>query len=193
MLRAEISVSLDGFVAGPEQSPANPLGIGGERLHEWVLVTKGWRESHGHEGGESSVDSEIAEAMLKDVGAVVMGRGMFGGGPGDWDPDWKGWWGDEPPYRVPTYVLTHHAREPLEMEGGTTFHFVTEGVEAANEAAVAAAGDRDVIVMGGASTINQFIAAGLVNELFLHIAPSSSARASGCWRTSETRTCGSSR
>jgi dihydrofolate reductase len=170
-VRAEISVSLDGYVAGPDQSPEEPLGIGGERLHEWVFDTKGWRESHGREGGDEGIDSDISAAMLRDVGAVVMGRNMFGGGPGGWDPEWKGWWGEEPPYHVPTYVLTHHPREPVAMAGGTTFHFVTDGVEAARDEAVEAAGERDVIVMGGASAINQFIAAGLVDELFLHVVP----------------------
>lgn len=170
-VRAEISVSLDGFAAGPDQSMDNPLGVGGESLHDWVIATKGWREKHGREGGATGVDSDIADAMLTDIGAVVMGRKMFGGGPGRWDDDWKGWWGDDPPYHVDTYVLTHHPRESIEMEGGTTFHFVTEGVEAAMEMARESAGERDVLVMGGASAINQFIAAGLVDELLLHVAP----------------------
>jgi dihydrofolate reductase len=168
---AEISVSLDGYVAGPDQSPEKPLGEGGERLHEWAIATEAWLRSHGRDGGERGVDSEIVEGLLRDAGAVVMGRGMFGGGPGEWDESWKGWWGDDPPYHVPVFVLTHHPRERLEMEGGTTFTFVTDGIASAIGQARAAAGEREVRVMGGASTINQALAAGLLDELHLHIAP----------------------
>jgi dihydrofolate reductase len=168
-----ISVSLDGFVAGPDQSPYDQrraLGEGGERLHEWVLGTAAWREQHGRPGGEPGPDSDVVEDVVKNVGAYIMGRRMFGG-EGEWDASWKGWWGDEPPYHTPVFVLTHHPREPLEMEGGTTFEFVTDGVEAALERAQAAAGGKDVAVAGGASAVNQYLAAGLLDELLLHVVP----------------------
>jgi dihydrofolate reductase len=170
-VRAEISVSLDGFGAGPNQGPDNPLGEGGEDLHEWALATESWRRQHGQEGGTTGPDGEMIGRMHDGVGAFVMGRGMFGGGPGPWDESWHGWWGDDPPYHAPVFVLTHHPREPLEMEGGTTFHFITDGTEAALEQARAAAGDADVLVAGGPGTINQVLAAGLLDELRLHIVP----------------------
>jgi dihydrofolate reductase len=170
-LTSEISISLDGFAAGPNQSTDEPLGEGGERLHEWAVATKAWREHHGKEGGETGPDSDVAAGFGEGVGAYIMGRKMFGGGEGAWDESWKGWWGDDPPYHVPVFVLTHHEREPLEMEGGTTFHFVTDGIESALEQARAAAGERDVHVIGGANAIQQYLAAGLLDELFLHIAP----------------------
>src|SRR3954466_12648921 len=166
----QISISVDGYVAGPSQTPDEPLGAGGERLHEWVLKTEAWRAQHGYEGGERNVDSEIVERMTANIGAYIMGRNMFGPA-GDWDESWKGWWGDDPPFHVPVFVLTHHAREPLEMEGGTTFHFVTDGIESALEQARAAAGDRDVHVAGGARAVRQYLRAGLLDELYLHIAP----------------------
>jgi dihydrofolate reductase len=153
----DITVSVDGFAAGPNQSVEDPLGEGGERLHRWMFE-----------------DSEANAAELKailDVGAFIMGRNMFGPDRGDWDLDWKGWWGPEPPYHNPVFVLTHHERAPLEMEGGTTFHFVTGGITEALERARAAAGDRDVSIAGGAATVNQFLAAGLIDELRLHISP----------------------
>ena len=127
----QISISLDGFVAGPDQSPEDPLGKGGERLHEWVIATKAWRSHHGREGGEQNADSDVVERLTEGIGAYIMGRRMFGGGDGEWDTSWRGWWGDEPPFRLPVFVLTHHEREPLEMAGGTTFHFVTGGIETA--------------------------------------------------------------
>jgi dihydrofolate reductase len=167
----QISISLDGYAAGPNQSPENPLGEGGERLHEWVTVTESWRASHGLEGGDRGVDSDVMAGTLESKGAHIMGRRMFGGGDGDWDLGWTGWWGDDPPFHVPVFVLTHHAREPLEMRGGSTFHFATGGIEDALEQARAAAGDRDVAIAGGASTVNQYLAAGLLDELFLHIVP----------------------
>jgi dihydrofolate reductase len=170
-LRSQISISLDGYAAGPEQSPENPIGIGGMRLHEWVFATRSWRAQHGQEGGEDGVDSDIAARASEGVGAVIMGRRMFGGGEGEWDLSWKGWWGDEPPFHVPVFVLTHHPREPLEMGGGTTFTFVTDGVESALSQAREAAGEQDVAVAGGASAIQQYLAAGLLDELQLHIAP----------------------
>jgi dihydrofolate reductase len=167
---SQISVSLDGYAAGPNQTMKDPLGEGGERLHEWVLATEGWRRQHGYEGGERNIDSAVAEQLTEGIGASIMGRNMFGPA-GEWDLDWKGWWGDDPPFHTPVYVLTHHPREPLPMEGGTTFHFVTEGIEAALEQAKAAAGEQDVAIAGGASTIQQYLAAGLLDELYLHIVP----------------------
>jgi dihydrofolate reductase len=167
---AEISISLDGFAAGPNQSEEHPLGEGGERLHEWVLPTESWRRQHGKEGGEKGPDDDAAAEFGKGVGAYIMGRNMFGPA-GEWDESWRGWWGEDPPYHVPVFVLTHHPREPLPMEGGTTFHFVTDGIESALEQARAAAGDQDVKIIGGASVIQQYLAAGLLDELQLHIAP----------------------
>jgi dihydrofolate reductase len=167
----QISVSLDGFVAGPDQSLENPIGVGGMRLHEWVFPTDAWREQHGEDGGVHSVDAEVAAEMMQGIGAYIMGRKMFGGGDGPWDESWRGWWGEDPPYHVPVFVLTHHERDPLPMEGGTTFHFVTGGIESALEQARAAAGDRDVSIAGGASAVQQYLAAGLLDELHLHIVP----------------------
>jgi len=161
LVTCHCSVSVDGYSAGPNQSPDNPLGERGEELHTWF---------HG-EGPPSEADAKVAERILAGYGAYVMGRKMFGGGPGDWDLSWRGWWGDTPPYRNPVFVLTHNERPPLEMAGGTTFHFVTGGVEDALSQARAAAGEKNVSVAGGASTVQQFIAAGLLDELHLHIAP----------------------
>jgi dihydrofolate reductase len=168
---SQISISLDGYAAGPHQSLDNPIGEGGMRLHQWALATDTWRAQHGLEGGEHGPDSAIAEQSMQGIGAFVMGRNMFSPGRGAWDESWTGWWGDDPPYHAPVYVLTHHAREPLEMQGGTTFYFVTDGIESALEQARAAAGEQDVSIAGGASTVNQYLAAGLLDELHLHIAP----------------------
>jgi dihydrofolate reductase len=170
-VRCQISVSLDGFVAGPDQSKEHPLGRGGERLHEWVYGLRSWREPHGLDGGERSADDRVVEEMTAGVGSHVMGRRMFGGGEGPWDETWTGWWGEEPPFHVPVFVLTHHAREPLTMRGGTTFTFVTDGIESALERARSAAGGRDVAIAGGASTVQQYLAAGLLDELYLHLVP----------------------
>ena len=167
----QISISLDGYAAGPNQSRDTPLGEGGERLHDWVIKTAGWREAHGYEGGERSVDSDLAAKLAQGNGAYIMGRNMFDHGRGEWDESWTGWWGEDPPFHTPVYVLTHHEREPLEMQGGTTFHFVTDGIESALEQARAAAGDQDVAIAGGASTVNQYLAAGLLDELHLHVVP----------------------
>ena len=167
----QISISLDGFAAGPNQSLENPLGEGGLRLHEWVFATASWQQQQGQSGGEHSVDSEVVGGLFENVGAYIMGRKMFGGGDGSWDTSWKGWWGDDPPYHVPVFVLTHHARDPLPMQGGTTFHFVTAGITSALEQARAAAGGRDIMIAGGAHTIQQFIAAGMLDELYLHLVP----------------------
>jgi dihydrofolate reductase len=170
IVTCHISISLDGYVAGPNQSLDNPLGEGGERLHEWAVKDAAWRERHGEAGGARGPDSEVVEEVTRNVGAYVMGRNMYGP-PGGWDPEWRGWWGEDPPFHTPVYVLTHHAREPLEMQGGTTFHFVTDGVESALEQARVAAGERDVSIAGGASAVQQYLRAGLLDELYLHIAP----------------------
>ena len=167
----QISISLDGFVAGPNQSLDNPIGEGGMRLHDWLFATASWRRQHGEEGGVDSADSEVVDEVGQGVGAYIMGRKMFGGGSGRWDQEWKGWWGDDPPYHTPVFVLTHHAREPLSMLGGTTFKFVTDGIASALEQAQEAAGDRLVSIAGGASTIRQYLAAGSLDELYLHIVP----------------------
>jgi dihydrofolate reductase len=170
-----ISASLDGFVAGPNQSVESPLGEGGESLHEWMFKTAAWHAYAGQEGGEHSADSEVAEEIIsgRNVGAYIMGRNMFAGpGRGPWDESWRGWWGEEPPYHAPVFVLSHHPREPIPMRGGTTFHFVTGGIDAALDQARAAAGpDRNVAIGGGASTVNQYLAAGHLDELYLHIVP----------------------
>ena len=172
-LRLKISMSLDGFVAGPSQSVDNPLGIGGMRLHEWAFALAMWRKEHGLEGGEVNESTAVVEEALANIGATVMGRNMFGGHPGKWDvkTPWNGWWGDNPPYHHPVFVLTHHKREPLELEGGTTFTFVTEGIETALEQARRAAGGKDVSLAGGASVAQQYLAAGLVDEMEISVAP----------------------
>lgn len=169
----DISMSLDGFVAGPNQTLEQPLGEGGEQLHEWVVSLKSWRERHGLSGGETGPDSELVEESVRNTGATVMGRRMFSGGTGAWEDDPKadGWWGDDPPFRHPVFILTHHPREPVTKQGGTTFTFVTQGIENALEQARAAAGDKDVAIAGGANAIQQFLSAGLVDELQIHIAP----------------------
>jgi dihydrofolate reductase len=169
----DISVSLDGFVAGRNPTPEEPLGSGGELLHEWAVRLRSWRERHGLEGGETGMDSDVLEESMAGSGAVVMGRLMFSGGEGPWedDPNADGWWGDDPPFHAPVFVLTHHAREPLVKQGGTTFTFVTDGIESAVEQARAAAGEKDVLVAGGAAVVQQSLAAGLLDELQLHVAP----------------------
>jgi dihydrofolate reductase len=172
-LRCHISISLDGFVAGPNQSEENPLGEGGERLHDWVVQLAAWREAHGRQGGEVNASTRITEESIENIGAAVMGRNMFGPiGGGPWgDGQWKGWWGDNPPYHYPVFVVTHHPRDPVEMEGATTFHFVTDGIESALEQARRAAGDKDVFLLGGGQIIRQYLAAGLLDELELHVVP----------------------
>jgi dihydrofolate reductase len=172
-LRLKISMSLDGFVAGPSQSVDNPLGIGGMRLHEWAFALEKWREQHGLEGGETNASSRVVEESLANIGATVMGRNMFGGHPGPWDPKnpWNGWWGTNPPYHHPVFVLTHHKREPLKLEGGTTFTFVTNGIEAALEQARRAAGGKDVSLAGGAKAAQEYLAAGLVDEMEISLVP----------------------
>jgi dihydrofolate reductase len=170
-VKVTITMSLDGFVAGPNQSEADPLGIGGEQLHGWLLELEAFQKTHGGEGGEVNASTPVAEGILGNVGATIMGRNMFGGGPGPWDDSWKGFWGDDPPYHHPVFVLTQHPREPLELEGGTTFHFVTDGIESALEQARSAAGDRDVSIGGGANAVQQYLAAGLLDELLISLVP----------------------
>lgn len=167
-----MSMSLDGYIAGPNDSRENPLGDGGERLHEWMLDLASWREQQGLDGGKTNRDSEIVAEASENVGAAVMGRRMFSNGDGPWGDDpFEGHWGDDPPFGVPVFVLTHHEREPLEMDGGTTFHFVTDGVESALEQAKAAVEDEDVEIVGGANIVQQFVEAGLVDEIQLHVSP----------------------
>jgi dihydrofolate reductase len=171
-VRAQISVSLDGYVAGPNQSEENPLGEGGEQLHDWVVGLEAWRKPHGMEGGETNESSPVVEEATANVGAEIMGRGMFGppdGGPWGKDP-WRGWWGEDPPFHMPVFVLTHHEREHLTLSD-TTFAFVTDGIESALAQARKAAGDKDVMIGGGADAIDQYLAAGLVDELELHVIP----------------------
>jgi dihydrofolate reductase len=172
-LRFKISMSLDGFVAGPNQSVENPLGIGGMRLHEWVFPLAAWRAMQGLKGGEVNESTRIIEESLANIGATVMGRNMFGGHPGPWDArnPWNGWWGVNPPFHHPVFVLTRHKRAPLELEGGTTFTFVTNGIEAALEQARRAAGGKDVSLAGGAKAAQQYLAANLVDEMEISLVP----------------------
>jgi dihydrofolate reductase len=172
-LTCDISMSLDGFIAGPNPTLERPLGDGGERLHEWIFGLASWRERHGRSGGTKDADSDVLEESISATGAVVMGRRMFSGGEGPWeqDPNADGWWGDDPPFRAPVFILTHHARETVTKQGGTTFTFVTDGIEAAAEHARAGAGGKDVTVGGGASVIQQYLQVGLLDELQIHLSP----------------------
>jgi dihydrofolate reductase len=171
-LRFGISMSVDGFIAGPNPSEEQPLGEGGEQLHEWVITLAAWRKQHGLEGGEVNASSGVLEESLDNIGATMMGRNMFGGGSGPWGEDpWEGWWGDDPPFHTSVFVLTHHEREPLRKQGGTTFTFVTDGIESALEQAKEAAGGKDVWLGGGADVFQQYLAAGLVDELQLSVVP----------------------
>lgn len=166
------ALSLDGFAAGPSQDLQHPLGVRGPELMEWFFATRVWRTMHGQDGGETGVDNEMAQQGLAGLGAWILGRNMFGPVRGPWpDESWRGWWGEEPPYHTPVFVLTHHARAPLRMAGGTEFHFVTDGIEAALERATAAAGDRDVRLGGGVATIRQYLRAALIDELHLAVRP----------------------
>ncbi len=172
-LRFRISVSLDGFVAGPNQSVQAPLGIGGERLHQWVIALEVWRRAHGMPGGTVDESTPVVEGELVNTGATIMGRNMFGGGPGAWSTTnpWNGWWGNNPPFHHSVFVLTHHPRERLVMEGGTSFTFVTDGIESALAQARHAAAGKDIVLAGGARTAQQFLSAGLVDEMQLHMVP----------------------
>lgn len=169
---SSFTVSIDGYAAGPRQSLDAPLGIGGPALFEWFFGTRTWNQMHGREGGSTGVDDEWARRGMENVGAWILGRNMFGPVRGPWpDESWNGWWGDEPPYHVPTFVLTHYPRKSVEMKGGTTFHFVTEGIESALDRAKNAARDKDVRIGGGISTIRQYLRARLIDELHLVFRP----------------------
>lgn len=171
-LRLSITMSLDGYVAGAEQSEENPLGVGGMGLHEWFFPLKEFREMHGEQGGEVNASSPVVAERRANIGATIMGRNMFGPVRGPWpDEAWRGWWGEDPPYHHPVFVLTHHPREPLTMEGGTAFHFVADGIESALAQARDAAGGQDIWLAGGASVVNQYLAARLVDEIDVSIAP----------------------
>jgi dihydrofolate reductase len=172
-LTFEITMSLDGFTTGPNPGLEHPLGVGGERLHQWVFELASWRDAHGRSGGETGPDDDLLKESVRANGAVIMGRRMFSGGSGPWedDPNADAWWGDEPPFGVPVFILTHHAREPEEKKGGTTFNFVTDGIESALAQAADAAGERNVGIAGGASAFQQYLKAGLVDEILLHIVP----------------------
>jgi dihydrofolate reductase len=171
-LRVNMMMSLDGYTAGPQQSAENPFGLGGMQLNEWLFPLRAFRELQGEEGGEDNASGPIVEGWFDNLGATVMGRNMFGGGPGPWGPSpWTGFWGSSPPYHHPVFVLTHHAREPLKMEGGTTFHFVTDGIESALEQATKAAAGKDVSLGGGATVVQQHLAAGLVDEILISLVP----------------------
>lgn len=166
------AISLDGYAAGPGQSLDHPLGVGGSALHEWASATRGFRLVHGMDGGQEGLDDEFVRRGEAGIGATIMGRNMYGPVRGPWGAEeWQGWWGDNPPFHHPVFVLTHHPRPPIEMDGGTTFHFVTDGIEAALDRACRAAGGQDVRLGGGAATIRQYLRAGLVDEMHLVIVP----------------------
>lgn len=171
-LRFNITMSLDGYIAGPEQSLKNPLGIGGEKLHEWAVATQRFNEIHGTEGGATGPDNDILTEGFENIGATIMGRHMFGGGEGPWDGDsWRGWWGEEPPFHTPVFILTHHPRKPIAMKGGTTFYFITDGIHAALQRARDAASGKDVSLGGGADVAQQYMSAGLIDEMEIHVVP----------------------
>lgn len=172
-LSLRISMSFDGYTSGPDQSLKAPLGVGGERLHEWVVALRAWRSAHGKPGGEDNQSSRVFEAEIANIGATIMGRHMFGGEPGGWDATkpWRGWWGENPPFHHPVFVLTHYEREPLTMQGDTTFHFITNGIESALEQARRAAGSKDIALAGGAKICRQYLNAGLVDEMLIHQVP----------------------
>ena len=184
-------VSIDGYGAGPDQSLEYPLGKSGPELMEWFFPTRLWRGMHGHDDGENGVDNGFAEQGFANIGAWILGRNMFGPVRGPWpDERWKGWWGDEPPYHVPVFVLTRYARAPLEMQGGTTFHFVTDGIHSALERAKAAANGRDVRLGGGVATVREYLQAGLVDELHLAVRPVLLGAGENLWRDLDMRALG---
>jgi len=188
---ASFAVSLDGYGAGPGQDLQNPLGIGGPELMDWFFHTRTWRRHQGQEGGETGVDDRMAERGFEGIGAWILGRNMFGPIRGPWpDDSWKGWWGEEPPYREPVFVLTHHARAPLEMAGGTVFHFVTDGIEAALRWAKEAAGGTDVRIGGGVATIRQFLQARLIDELHVAVRPILLGAGEPLWQGLDARALG---
>lgn len=166
------TISFDGYGAGPDQTRENPLGVGGESLHDWLVQTRTFKRLQGQEGGDTGIDEDFAARSMAGIGAWILGRNMFGPIRGPWpDLSWRGWWGKNPPYHAPTFVLTHHERQPLQMEGGTVFHFVTEGIYAALERARAAAGSQDIRVLGGVATIRQYLQARLIDELHVAASP----------------------
>ncbi len=184
-------ISVDGFGAGPRQDLQNPLGVRGPELMEWFFHTRTWRRMHGQDGGDLGVDHRLAEQGFEGLGAWILGRNMFGPVRGPWpDDEWKGWWGDEPPYRTPVFVLTHHPRPLVRMKGGTEFRFVTDGIHAALEQAVAAAGGRDVRIGGGVRTIRQYLSAGLVDEMHLAVRPVLLGSGEHLWRDLDLRALG---
>ena len=172
-LRLRISMSFDGYTSGPDQSVKEPLGVGGEGLHEWVVALRSWRAAHGKAGGVDDESTRVFDEEIANIGATILGRHMFGGHPGGWDAKapWRGWWGDNPPFHHPVFVLTHHEREPLVMKGNTTFHFVTGGIESALDQARRAAGEKDVALAGGARVCRQYLNAGVVDEMLIHQVP----------------------
>ena len=171
-VRVHMMASLDGYVAGPNQSLDKPFGEGTEHFHDWLVKLRSFRQLHGMEGGEAGPSDDVIRETAENLGATIMGRNMFGGGHGPWPAEpWRGWWGENPPFHTPVFVLTHHAREPLAMQGGTVFNFVTDGIMSALEQARRAAGDKDVRIGGGATVVNQYLAAGHVDELELHVVP----------------------
>lgn len=171
-LRLNITMSLDGYVAGPKQSVEHPLGEGGEKLHDWAFMVRTFRKRHGLEGGATGPDDDVAAEYFENIGATIMGRHMFGGGDGPWgDKPWNGWWGEDPPFHMPVFVLTNHARDPLKMQSGTMFYFVTDGIHAAAERAKAAARGKDVMLGGGANVVQQYLRAGLIDEIEIHLVP----------------------
>jgi len=176
-------VSLDCFSAGPRQDLENPLGVRGFELMDWFMPTRTWRAMQGMDGGENGVDDRMARQGFENIGAWILGRNMFGPVRGPWpDESWKGWWGDEPPYHTPVFVLTHHARDPIPMQGGTTFHFVTDGIRSALDQAKAAAGGKDVRVGGGTATVRQYLQAGLIDEMNLALRPVLLGEGENLWR-----------
>ena len=181
--RFQVAISLDGYIAGPHQSVENPLGVGGMDLHRWLFDLEVWRASEGQEGGDVNASTAVMEEAQANIGAVVMGRNMFGGGPGPWqeDPPWEGWWGDDPPFHTPVFILTHHPRPTIRLKGGTTFHFIDASPAEALEAAQEAAGGLDVRIGGGASTIRQFLAADLIDHMHVAIVPVVLGRGECLW------------
>jgi dihydrofolate reductase len=172
-VKFQLAISVDGFVAGPHQSVENPLGQGGMALHNWALALEVWRRAQGQQDGEVNASTAVVEEYQSNIGAHVMGRNMFGGGSGPWSKDesWNGWWGDDPPYHTPVFVVTHHPREPLELQGGTTFYFVTDGIESALQQAKTVAKGQDILIAGGANVVRQYLAAGSIDEFELHVTP----------------------
>ena len=172
-VRVHMMMSLDGYTAGPNQSRERPFGERTDNFLDWIFKLKTWREMQGLEGGETGPSDDVMRETAANIGATIMGRNMFGGGPGPWTESepWNGWWGENPPYHTPVFVITHHGRKPLPMAGGTVFNFVTDGIEAALEQARAAAGDKDVRIGGGADTVNQYLRAGMIDEMEVHLVP----------------------